>query len=138
MVADDTVLPYPFTTADELLAICDRERKSISDIMLANELVWRSEPNSARSCSGTLGRHARMRRQRLRRRGDPSRRAERHPPGAVAIQDALGHRRGTERRGLEGTAIQCSPIDDRVLGNYFSRFISDGFVAPPPAAVTTA
>jgi thioester reductase-like protein len=40
--------------------------------------------------------------------------------------------------GLEGTAIQCSPIDDRVLGNYFSRFISDGFVAPPPAAVTTA
>ena len=40
--------------------------------------------------------------------------------------------------GLEGTAIQCPPIDDRVLGNYFSRFISDGFVAPPPAAVTTA
>jgi thioester reductase-like protein len=40
--------------------------------------------------------------------------------------------------GLEDTAIQCSPIDDRVLGNYFSRFISDGFVAPPPAAVITA
>jgi hypothetical protein len=39
--------------------------------------------------------------------------------------------------GLEGTAIQCSPIDDRVLGNYFTRFISDGFVAPP-AAVTTS
>jgi thioester reductase-like protein len=35
--------------------------------------------------------------------------------------------------GLEGTAIQCSPIDDRVLGNYFARFISDGFVAPPAA-----
>ena len=43
VVADDTVLPYPFTTADELLAICLREGKSISDIMLANELVWRSE-----------------------------------------------------------------------------------------------
>jgi L-serine dehydratase len=43
VVADDTVLPYPFTTADELLAICVREGKSISDIMLANELVWRSE-----------------------------------------------------------------------------------------------
>ena len=39
--------------------------------------------------------------------------------------------------GLEGTTIQCSPIDDRVLGNYFTRFISDGFVASP-AAVTTA
>jgi L-serine dehydratase len=43
VVADSTVLPYPFTTADELLAICAREGKSISDIMLANELVWRSE-----------------------------------------------------------------------------------------------
>jgi hypothetical protein len=35
--------------------------------------------------------------------------------------------------GLEGTAIQCSPIDEHVLGNYFARFISDGFVAPPAA-----
>ncbi|KRE71043.1 L-serine ammonia-lyase [Arthrobacter sp. Soil762] len=43
VVADDTVLPYPFTTADELLAICSREGMSISDVMLANELVWRSE-----------------------------------------------------------------------------------------------
>jgi len=43
VVADTTVLPYPFTTADELLAMCAREGKSIPDIMLANELVWRSE-----------------------------------------------------------------------------------------------
>ncbi|MDZ4092572.1 MAG: L-serine ammonia-lyase [Arthrobacter sp.] len=43
VVADDTVLPYPFTTADELLDICQREGMSISDVMLANELVWRSE-----------------------------------------------------------------------------------------------
>ncbi|MCX6497884.1 MAG: L-serine ammonia-lyase [Arthrobacter sp.] len=43
VVADTTVLPYPFTTADELLAMCARDGKSISDIMLANELVWRSE-----------------------------------------------------------------------------------------------
>ena len=43
VVADDTVLPYPFTSADELLAICKREGMSISDVMLANELVWRSE-----------------------------------------------------------------------------------------------
>jgi len=43
VVADATVLPYPFTTADELLAICSREGMSISEVMLANELVWRSE-----------------------------------------------------------------------------------------------
>ncbi len=43
VVADDTVLPYPFTTADELLDICSREGMSISEVMLANELVWRSE-----------------------------------------------------------------------------------------------
>ena len=43
VVADDTVLPYPFTTANELLDICRRENMSISDVMLANELVWRSE-----------------------------------------------------------------------------------------------
>ncbi|MGO4187881.1 L-serine ammonia-lyase [Pseudarthrobacter sp. TAF60_1] len=43
VVADDTPLPYPFTSADELLAICKREGMSISDVMLANELTWRSE-----------------------------------------------------------------------------------------------
>jgi L-serine dehydratase len=43
VVADDTVLPYPFSTADELLQICRREDMSISDVMLANELTWRSE-----------------------------------------------------------------------------------------------
>jgi L-serine dehydratase len=40
----DTVhLPYPFTTAEELLAHCDREGMSISHITLANEGAWRSE-----------------------------------------------------------------------------------------------
>ena len=43
VIADDTVLPYPFTTADELLEICRREDMSISDVMLANEMVWHSE-----------------------------------------------------------------------------------------------
>lgn len=43
VVADETVLPYPFATADELLQICSREGMSISDVMLANELTWRSE-----------------------------------------------------------------------------------------------
>jgi L-serine dehydratase len=43
VVADTTVLPYNFTSADELLEICRREGMSISDVMLANELIWRSE-----------------------------------------------------------------------------------------------
>jgi L-serine dehydratase len=43
VVLDETVLPYPFTTADELLRICAREDLSISDVMLANELTWNTE-----------------------------------------------------------------------------------------------
>lgn len=40
----ETVLqPYPFSSADELLEHCKKTGKSISDIMLANELVLRSE-----------------------------------------------------------------------------------------------
>ena len=35
--------------------------------------------------------------------------------------------------GLADSPIRCSPVDDRVLGNYFQHFISRGFVAPPPA-----
>ncbi|WP_346028688.1 L-serine ammonia-lyase, partial [Arthrobacter parietis] len=41
--SDDTVLPYPFTTGAELLKQCARTGKSISGVMAANELVWRSE-----------------------------------------------------------------------------------------------
>jgi L-serine dehydratase len=40
---DNIQLRYPFTDARELLAHCDRENLSISDIMLANEGAWRSE-----------------------------------------------------------------------------------------------
>ena len=43
IVEDSTPLPYPFTTGAELLAHCRREGLRISDIMLANELSWRSE-----------------------------------------------------------------------------------------------
>lgn len=35
--------PFPFRTAAELLEHCEREERSIADIMLANELVTRSE-----------------------------------------------------------------------------------------------
>ncbi|TDR31140.1 L-serine ammonia-lyase [Hydromonas duriensis] len=34
---------YPFASAKELLAICERERLTIAQVMLANEQTWRSE-----------------------------------------------------------------------------------------------
>ncbi|WP_125565742.1 L-serine ammonia-lyase [Nocardioides baekrokdamisoli] len=43
IVVDETPLRYPFTTGAELLAICARENLSVSDVMLANELAWRTE-----------------------------------------------------------------------------------------------
>jgi L-serine dehydratase len=41
--ADDTVLPYPFTTGDQLLARCAETGLPISGVMLANEQAWRTE-----------------------------------------------------------------------------------------------
>ncbi len=41
--ADDTPLAYPFSTGDQLLALCKEHDKSIADIMLTNELTWRTE-----------------------------------------------------------------------------------------------
>ncbi len=43
VVMDDTELPYPFSSGDELLDICARQGLKISDVMLANELTWRTE-----------------------------------------------------------------------------------------------
>ncbi|OMH37531.1 L-serine ammonia-lyase [Motiliproteus sp. MSK22-1] len=43
IVEDTTRLPYPFTTGEELLKICKQNQLSISDVMLANEQVWRTE-----------------------------------------------------------------------------------------------
>lgn len=40
---DDTDLPYPFTTAQQLLSHCKSHNLSISELMLRNECVWRSE-----------------------------------------------------------------------------------------------
>jgi L-serine dehydratase len=44
VVPDDTEVRFPFTTARELLDVCAREGRSISDVMLANEQAWRSDP----------------------------------------------------------------------------------------------
>lgn len=40
---DATPLPFPFQSAAELLAHCERERMSFSSLMLANEKTWRDE-----------------------------------------------------------------------------------------------
>ena len=43
VVADETVLPYPFDSAEQLLAHCRDSGLSISALMLENEKTWRSE-----------------------------------------------------------------------------------------------
>ncbi|MDQ3248711.1 MAG: L-serine ammonia-lyase, partial [Chloroflexota bacterium] len=40
---DETPLPYPFDSGDELLALCRTHHLSISQVMLENEKSWRSE-----------------------------------------------------------------------------------------------
>jgi len=42
IMPDSTPQQYPFSTGDELLAICDREGLRVSDVMLANECAWRT------------------------------------------------------------------------------------------------
>ncbi len=37
-------LAYPFTSAQELLNICNTHQLSIADVMIANEKIWRDEP----------------------------------------------------------------------------------------------
>ena len=43
IVEDATVLPYPFSTGAELLARCRESGTSVAEVMLANELTWRTE-----------------------------------------------------------------------------------------------
>ncbi|QXI42668.1 L-serine ammonia-lyase [Pseudomonas wayambapalatensis] len=43
IVEDNTALPYPFTTAKQLLGHCVAQHLSFSQVMLANEAAWRPE-----------------------------------------------------------------------------------------------
>jgi L-serine dehydratase len=43
IVPDMTPLPYPFHSGDELLARCSEAGKTIAEVILANEMAWRSE-----------------------------------------------------------------------------------------------
>jgi len=43
IVPDETALPYPFGSGDELLSLCERFDTTIAAIMMANEKTWRPE-----------------------------------------------------------------------------------------------
>ena len=43
IVDDPTPTPYPFTTADQLLALCSEHGLSIPALMMRNECAWRTE-----------------------------------------------------------------------------------------------
>jgi L-serine dehydratase len=43
IVADETPLKYPFSSGDELLAICREHNLRIAEVMMENEKAWRSE-----------------------------------------------------------------------------------------------
>ncbi|MEJ2692743.1 MAG: L-serine ammonia-lyase, partial [Candidatus Thiodiazotropha sp.] len=43
LVVDDTSLRFPFKSGDEMLAQCEEHGLSVSQLMLENELSWRSE-----------------------------------------------------------------------------------------------
>ena len=40
---DETKLPHPFTSGEELLALCEKTGLSIAQLMMENEKAWRSE-----------------------------------------------------------------------------------------------
>ena len=44
IIEDATPVRYRFTTGAQLLQTCAREQLRVSDVMLANELSWRTEP----------------------------------------------------------------------------------------------
>ena len=47
IVEDQREIALPFSTAAELLAICEREQLSISDVMWENEKAWRPQRDTA-------------------------------------------------------------------------------------------
>jgi L-serine dehydratase len=47
IIEDPTPISYPFSSAAELLQICSQHQLSISDVMLSNELAWRSKEEVA-------------------------------------------------------------------------------------------
>ena len=57
IVADQSQVRYPFSSCDELMAICQEHHLRIAEVMMANEMTWRS---SAEIRSGLLALWAAM------------------------------------------------------------------------------
>jgi len=55
IVTDKTVLPYPYSTADELLDRCEQHGLRISELMMANEQTWRSRDEICRGLKNIWG-----------------------------------------------------------------------------------
>ncbi len=49
-------IPFPFSTAEELISLCKKNNLSIAELMLQNELTWRDEQSilsrNLRYCQG--------------------------------------------------------------------------------------
>jgi len=43
IVADETPLPFPYRSGDELLALCEQHNMTLAGLMMANEKTWRNE-----------------------------------------------------------------------------------------------
>ncbi len=46
IVADTSEQPYPFSTGDQLLALCKEHNLTIAQLMMHNESIWRSEEDT--------------------------------------------------------------------------------------------
>ena len=42
-ISEKTTLPYPFSSAQELLALCVQHKMTIAELMMANEKTWKTE-----------------------------------------------------------------------------------------------
>ena len=89
---DETQLPYPYRTGDDLLAMAAASGLSVSDMTLANERCWRSE---AEIRAGMLERWHVMQacvERGCRQEGMLARRVESATPGAGIVRAAHGTR----------------------------------------------
>ncbi len=85
IVADQTKLPFPFRTGDELLALCAAENRRISDIMLANEVHLAATGRGPSRPAANPGRHDGLHGARV----PPGRCASRRPARSSGVPRRL-------------------------------------------------
>ena len=94
--------PYPFSSGDELLALCREHGLEMFELILANERTWAKEARGAREAAAHLAGDAGLRRARLSPERAPARSAQGAPPCAAAVPAADRERHGeaARRHGL--------------------------------------